>query len=154
MLESLVVCRKQYVVFAIFLIWSKYSSGQGCGLLTIPLVYYYVPVKSPFLYIYLLMYIFPGCWDPKVISSNDLFKATILTLQLGVLEPRTQILGGIALFDLEDIGTQHAWQVTPSMANRIVKLLVVSDGRFSTATGGFETIRRKLDDDFGEQREA
>lgn len=70
--------------------------------------------------------IFPGCWDPKVVPIEDLFKATILALELGMLEQRTQILGGIALFDLEDIGTQHAWQITPSVAARIVKLLVVS----------------------------
>lgn len=48
-------------------------------------------------------------------------------MQLGILEPRTQILGGVVLFDLEDIRTQHAWQVTPSIASRIVKLLVVSN---------------------------
>ncbi|KAL4712986.1 hypothetical protein ACJJTC_012056 [Scirpophaga incertulas] len=67
-----------------------------------------------------------GCWDPKAISVEDLFKATLLALELGLMEQRTQILGGIALFDLEDIGTQHAWQITPSVAARIVKLLVSS----------------------------
>lgn len=49
-----------------------------------------------------------------------------MALELGLLEQRTQILGGVALFDLEDIGTQHAWQITPSVAARMVKLLVVS----------------------------
>ncbi|XP_028155799.1 alpha-tocopherol transfer protein-like isoform X2 [Ostrinia furnacalis] len=67
-----------------------------------------------------------GCWDPKTIPIEDLFKGTIMALELGLLEQRTQILGGVALFDLEDIGTQHAWQITPSVAARIVKLLVSS----------------------------
>lgn len=65
-----------------------------------------------------------GCWDPKIIPIEDLFKATILALELGMMEPRTQILGGVALFDLEDLGTQHAWQCTPSVAAKIVKILV------------------------------
>lgn len=68
---------------------------------------------------------FPGCWDPKAISVEDLFKGTILALEMGLMEERTQILGGVAMFDLEDIGTQHAWQITPTIAARIVKLLVV-----------------------------
>ncbi|CAG4997994.1 unnamed protein product [Parnassius apollo] len=67
-----------------------------------------------------------GCWDPKTIPIDDLFKATILALELGMLEQRTQILGGLAIFDLEEIGTQHAWQLTPHVAAKIVKLLVSS----------------------------
>ncbi|XP_068621340.1 alpha-tocopherol transfer protein-like [Battus philenor] len=65
-----------------------------------------------------------GCWDTKTIPVDDIFKVTILSLELGMLEERTQILGGLAIFDLEDIGTQHAWQITPSVASKIVKLLV------------------------------
>lgn len=67
----------------------------------------------------------PGSWDPKVIPIEDMFKGTIMALELGLMEPSTQILGGVALFDLEDIGTQHAWQITPSVASKMVKLLVV-----------------------------
>jgi len=65
-----------------------------------------------------------GCWDPKAIPVEDLFRATILAIELGMMEQRTQILGGVAIFDLEDIGTQHAWQITPSVASKIVKMLV------------------------------
>lgn len=78
-----------------------------------------------------------GCWDPKAISVEEMFKATIMTLELGVLEPRMQILGGVAIFDLEDIGTQHAWQVTPTVASRMVKLLVTS---FPTMTHAIHVI--------------
>ncbi|CAB3230637.1 unnamed protein product [Arctia plantaginis] len=67
-----------------------------------------------------------GCWDPKSIPIEDLFKATILALEIGLLEQRSQILGGVAIFDLEDIGTAHAWQITPSVAAKMVKLLVSS----------------------------
>ncbi|CAH0726038.1 unnamed protein product, partial [Brenthis ino] len=67
-----------------------------------------------------------GCWDPSSVAIEDIFKATIFALELGMLEQRTQILGGVALFDLEDLGMQHAWQVTPSVASKIIKLLVSS----------------------------
>ncbi|CAG9784215.1 unnamed protein product [Diatraea saccharalis] len=67
-----------------------------------------------------------GCWDPKSIPVEDLFKGTIMALELGLVEQRTQIMGGIAIFDLEDLGTQHAWQTTPTVAARMVKLLVSS----------------------------
>lgn len=69
---------------------------------------------------------FSGCWNPKAIPVEDLFKATIMALELGLLEQRSQILGGVAVFDLENIGTQHAWQITPSVASKMVKLMVVS----------------------------
>ncbi|KAF9804182.1 hypothetical protein SFRURICE_020610 [Spodoptera frugiperda] len=65
-----------------------------------------------------------GCWNPKVIPVEDLFKATIMAMELGLLEQRSQILGGVAVFDLENIGTQHAWQITPAVASKIVKLMV------------------------------
>lgn len=68
---------------------------------------------------------FSGCWDPKAIPVEHLFRATILAIELGMMEQRTQILGGVAIFDLEAIGTQHAWQITPSVASKIVKMLVV-----------------------------
>ncbi|XP_026323993.1 alpha-tocopherol transfer protein-like [Hyposmocoma kahamanoa] len=67
-----------------------------------------------------------GCWDPKEISVPDMFKGMILALEVGSFEPRTQILGGVAIVDLEDIGTQHAWQATPAVAAKIVKMLVTS----------------------------
>ncbi|XP_011549836.3 alpha-tocopherol transfer protein isoform X1 [Plutella xylostella] len=67
-----------------------------------------------------------GCWSPKKIPIDDLFRGTIMALELGLLEPRSQILGGVALFDLEGIGTKHAWEITPGVASRIIKLLVSS----------------------------
>ncbi|XP_041980370.1 alpha-tocopherol transfer protein [Aricia agestis] len=67
-----------------------------------------------------------GPWDPKEIPIDDILKGTIFALELGALEPRNQILGGVALFDLEDLTMQHVWQITPSVASKIVKLLVSS----------------------------
>jgi cell division FtsZ-interacting protein ZapD len=55
-----------------------------------------------------------------------LFKATVIVLELAVLEQRAQILGGICIFDLGGISMQHAWQITPSIARKTVELMVVS----------------------------
>lgn len=71
----------------------------------------------------LIIYKF-GNWDPKTICVEELFKATILSLELGMMEPRTQILGASALVDLEDLGSQHVWQCTPSVAAKLLKILV------------------------------
>ncbi|XP_073942082.1 alpha-tocopherol transfer protein-like [Choristoneura fumiferana] len=64
-----------------------------------------------------------GCWDPNAIPTEDLFKATLMAMELGMMEPTNQILGAHALFDLEDIGLHHAWQTTPAIASKIVKML-------------------------------
>lgn len=71
----------------------------------------------------LLIYRF-GCWDPNTIPIDDLFKGTIFAFQIGLLEQRSQIMGGVAIFDLEDLSTQHVWQITPTVASKMIKLLV------------------------------
>jgi cell division FtsZ-interacting protein ZapD len=67
-----------------------------------------------------------GNWDPSSHSADELMKATVIILELAVLEQRAQILGGICIFDLGGISLQHAWQITPSIARRTVELMVVS----------------------------
>lgn len=56
-----------------------------------------------------------GNWDPKKYSLEEIFKATVIILELGVLEPRAQILGGVVLFDLQNITMAHAWSITPQV---------------------------------------
>lgn len=58
-----------------------------------------------------------GNWDPRKYSVEEIFKATIIILELGVLEPRAQILGGTVIFDLEGITMAHAWTITPQVKN-------------------------------------
>ncbi|XP_026469368.1 alpha-tocopherol transfer protein-like [Ctenocephalides felis] len=67
-----------------------------------------------------------GNWDPSKFGIEELFKATLVILELGVLEQRAQILGGVCIFDLADITMQHAWHVTPSVARKVVELMVTS----------------------------
>lgn len=57
---------------------------------------------------------------------DEVFKAALACLELGILEPRAQILGGVVIFDLEGFGLQQAWQVTPSVATKVLDLMGVS----------------------------
>ena len=56
-----------------------------------------------------------GNWDPRKYSVEEIFKATVIILELGLMEPRAQILGGIVIFDLEGITMTHAWTITPQV---------------------------------------
>jgi len=56
-----------------------------------------------------------GNWNPRKYPAEMLFKATVGILEIGMLEPRQQIMGGIAIFDLKDISMTHAWSVTPQV---------------------------------------
>ncbi|XP_043491337.1 alpha-tocopherol transfer protein-like isoform X1 [Polistes fuscatus] len=67
-----------------------------------------------------------GNWDPRKYPVEEIFKATVIVLELGILEPRAQILGGIVVFDLKGITMSHVWAVTPQIANMIMALMVTS----------------------------
>ena len=62
----------------------------------------------------LMIYRF-GNWNPRKYPAEMLFKATVGILEISMLEPRQQIMGGIAIFDLKDISMTHAWSVTPQV---------------------------------------
>jgi hypothetical protein len=78
-----------------------------------------------------LLFVLTGNWNPKRYSIEELFKATVVLLELGIMEQRAQILGGICIFDLGGITMQHAWQITPTIAKMSVDLLVVSYSRIT-----------------------
>lgn len=67
-----------------------------------------------------------GNWKPSKYPVEELFKATISVLELGILEPRAQILGGIVIFDLKNITMAHAWTVTPQVATMMLSLMVTA----------------------------
>lgn len=69
---------------------------------------------------------FVGKWDPNRFTVDEIFQATIVILELAILEQRAQILGGIAMFDMEGLSMNQAWYMTPSIAHKMVQLMVVS----------------------------
>jgi len=64
-----------------------------------------------------------GNWNPRKYPVEEIFKATVTVLELGILEPMAQILGGVVIFDLKDITMAHAWSVTPQVGRHLVSLL-------------------------------
>lgn len=65
-----------------------------------------------------------GKWNPSKIPVIDLFRATLIVLEIGSFEPQAQVLGGIGLFDLEGLSFNHLWQMSPSVAQNMIKLMV------------------------------
>lgn len=68
----------------------------------------------------------PGNWDTEKYSVTNIFQATMAILELAILEPRAQILGGIGFFDMQNLTLQQAYHMTPTVAHKIVQILVVS----------------------------
>lgn len=50
----------------------------------------------------------------------------MIVLELAILEQRAQILGGVCIFDLGGLSLQQAWYMTPSIAHKMVQIMVVS----------------------------
>ncbi|XP_028127985.1 clavesin-1-like isoform X3 [Diabrotica virgifera virgifera] len=67
-----------------------------------------------------------GNWDPAKFSSDEIFAATMLVLELAILEQRAQILGGIGMWDLGGLSLKQAWHMTPSVASKVVQVMVTS----------------------------
>uniref|UniRef100_A0A182VUK4 CRAL-TRIO domain-containing protein n=1 Tax=Anopheles minimus TaxID=112268 RepID=A0A182VUK4_9DIPT len=67
-----------------------------------------------------------GKWRPAKIPIVDLFRATMLLLEVGSLEPQSQVLGGIGIMDLEGLTLNHAWNLTPAVAQKMLALLATS----------------------------
>ncbi|KAH0954008.1 hypothetical protein HN011_006497 [Eciton burchellii] len=67
-----------------------------------------------------------GNWNPRKYPVEEIFKATVTVLELGILEPIAQILGGVVIFDLKDITMAHAWCVTPQVASMMLSLMVTA----------------------------
>lgn len=72
----------------------------------------------------ILIYRF-GAWKPDKISVDDIFRATIILLELGSLEPIAQVTGGVGIFDLKDLNLNHILHLSPSVAQKMIALLVV-----------------------------
>ncbi|KAJ8950104.1 hypothetical protein NQ318_017829, partial [Aromia moschata] len=67
-----------------------------------------------------------GNWDTEKFSIIEIFQATMIVLELAILEQRAQILGGICMFDLGGLSLQQAWNMTPSLAHKMVQIMVTS----------------------------
>lgn len=70
-----------------------------------------------------------GNWKPSKISIHDILRTTMLLLEIGSLEPQAQVMGGVGIFDLEGLSISQAWNVNPTIAQKIIFLMVSFDPR-------------------------
>ncbi|XP_053611604.1 clavesin-1-like isoform X2 [Plodia interpunctella] len=64
-----------------------------------------------------------GSWDPNEFPVEDLVKAGMLMTEIGLRQPKAQILGGTVIVDLEGVSLRHIATLSPTVAYQIVSLL-------------------------------
>lgn len=67
-----------------------------------------------------------GKWDPNEYPVEDLIRGCLLLLEVGIMQPKLQVLGGTVIVDCEGIGMKHARQLTPSVALQAINVMGVS----------------------------
>ncbi|KAJ8960656.1 hypothetical protein NQ314_006048 [Rhamnusium bicolor] len=67
-----------------------------------------------------------GIWDPSEYKVEELIQLTVGILEASIMEQLFQIQGGIAIFDLSDLGFNHVWQLNSAIANHIVTIAMSS----------------------------
>ncbi|XP_017842120.2 alpha-tocopherol transfer protein-like isoform X2 [Drosophila busckii] len=67
-----------------------------------------------------------GIWRPSQVTVDDIFKATIILQELGSLEPISQIVGGVAIFDMKSLALDHILHLSPGVAQKMIALLVTT----------------------------
>ncbi|XP_014359244.2 clavesin-2 [Papilio machaon] len=71
-----------------------------------------------------------GMWDPSEFPVEDLVRAGMAMTEIGIRQPKIQVLGGTVLVDLEGITLRHIATLTPTIAYQMVCLMgVATPGR-------------------------
>lgn len=64
-----------------------------------------------------------GMWDPNEFPVEDLVRAGMAMVEIGIRQPKLQVLGGTVIVDLEGITLRHVATLTPTVAYQIVSLM-------------------------------
>lgn len=67
-----------------------------------------------------------GEWVPSELSPEQVVQCVIFIIQIGILEPQTQIKGVVVIFDLSGLSLDMAWYMTPTLAKHLVNITVTS----------------------------
>ncbi|XP_048000073.1 clavesin-2-like isoform X2 [Leguminivora glycinivorella] len=67
-----------------------------------------------------------GAWDPDEFPVEDLVRASLAMMEMGLRTPKMQVLGATGIFDLQGVTLRHVATLTPTVAYQIVCL----SGRF------------------------
>ncbi|XP_075151325.1 alpha-tocopherol transfer protein [Haematobia irritans] len=67
-----------------------------------------------------------GIWKPSEVKTDDIFRATVCLMEMGILEPITQVVGGIGIFDLQGFSLGHLLHLSPSVATNVIAVVASS----------------------------
>jgi hypothetical protein len=65
-------------------------------------------------------------WDPGEFAVEELVRAGMLMTEIGLRQPKLQVIGGTVIVDLEGLTLRHVASLTPTVAYQIVNLMGVS----------------------------
>lgn len=70
--------------------------------------------------------IISGSWDPSEYPAEDLVKAGMFMIEVGLRKPMHQIMGGTLIVDMSGLSIKHVTTLTPTIAYQITALSGVS----------------------------
>ncbi|KAJ2949414.1 hypothetical protein O0L34_g15329 [Tuta absoluta] len=62
-------------------------------------------------------------WDPDETPAEDLLRSTLLMLEIGIMQPKVQVLGGMALVDCEGLTMRQMKQLSPTFARHAMHIM-------------------------------
>ncbi|XP_006614082.1 alpha-tocopherol transfer protein-like [Apis dorsata] len=62
-------------------------------------------------------------WNPKLISGDEIFRSTILLIEMAINEPKTQICGMHTIINMAGFSLSHITHITPSFAAAVTEWL-------------------------------
>ncbi|CAG4955691.1 unnamed protein product [Parnassius apollo] len=64
-----------------------------------------------------------GLWDPDILPAEELIRGCLLLLEVGIMQPKLQVLGGTAMVDCEGITMRHMRQLSPALAVQAMNVM-------------------------------
>lgn len=72
------------------------------------------------------MCVFLAAWDPKNLTSEQLFKVLYLIQIASLVEEETQVRGAVIIIDFHGLSTKQVMAMSPSFARTLLLYIQVS----------------------------